>query len=64
MFERYGIDSAQRILGDALWTEIAAGSEGGSGARVFFADEGVEYAVSYARTAGGEINVYLSRMSA
>jgi hypothetical protein len=63
MFERYGIDTAQKILGEELWARIVSSEANGSGARVFFAEEGAEYVVSYARTANDEINVYLSRMS-
>jgi hypothetical protein len=64
MFARYGIDTAQSILGEEVWSCIVAEEQAGSGHRVFFEREGVEYAVSHARTTSGRINVYLSRLPA
>jgi hypothetical protein len=62
MFSRYGIDTAQGILGEEVWSRIVREEKTGSGHRVFFEREGVEYVVSHARTPAGEINVYLSRL--
>lgn len=63
LFERYDIRSAQRILGEAVWAEIAAKDEPGFGGEIHFAEEGASYAVSYTPTADDEVNVYLTRLT-
>jgi len=62
LFDRYGVDSAQGILGEDVWRRIVGGETPGSGHRIFFEREKAEYAVSHARTPNGDINVYLSRL--
>lgn len=62
MFERYGIDSAQKILGEETWAQILAKQPEEGKALIFFEAEGVEYQVSHAPTANGEINLYLTRL--
>jgi hypothetical protein len=64
LFDKYHVDSAQKILGDELWAEILSKqSAGGGTAKVFFAPEAAEYLVSHAPTDNGEINLYLTRLT-
>ena len=62
MFERYGIDCAQKILGEETWAQILAKQPEEGKALIFFEAEDVEYLVSHAPTANGEINLYLTRL--
>ncbi|MBT5415513.1 MAG: hypothetical protein HOH66_06950 [Rhodospirillaceae bacterium] len=63
LFERYDVQSAQRILGEAVWAEIVAKDGPGFDGEIHFADEGASYVVSHAPTADKEINVYLTRLT-
>ena len=62
LFERYGIDCAQKILGEETWAQILARQPEEGKASIFFAAENVEYLVRHAPTANGEINLYLTRL--
>jgi hypothetical protein len=63
LFERYGIDTAQKILGVEIWERIVSRRPLAPGTRIFFEPEGAEYLVGHAATANDEINIYLSRLS-
>ena len=63
LFDRYNVERAQEILGDAAWYEIVA-SDGPGGGRVIFFDRTHEhYVVSHAPTANGLINIYMTPLS-
>jgi hypothetical protein len=61
-FEKYGVDRAQKILGDDLWTQINRNWSDAGSHKVYFAAEGVEYIVNHVPTSNGEINIYLTRV--
>lgn len=63
LFERYQIDSAQKILGVELWQRIVSQQGLEPGTKILFEPEGAEYLVAHAPTADGEFNIYLSRLS-
>ncbi len=63
-FETYKVDSAQKILGEKMWADIASKAGPGGGATVYFEAEGVSYIVSHAPTADDEVNIYLTRLPA
>ena len=63
LFDKYRIDSAQKILGEAVREHILTNRQGNEQATVYFAAEDVEYLVAHAPTANDEINVYLTRLS-
>ena len=62
LFERHGIDCAQRILGEEVWNRIAANPPAEGTAKIFFAAENAEYLVAHAPTRDEQINVYLTRL--
>ena len=64
LFERYGVDCAQKILGEEVWAQIVSGTVGDDRPTVYFAAEGVRYQVAHSRTNDDEINFYLTRLSA
>lgn len=61
-FDKYEIDCAQKILGEATWAEIVSGKWAEIGTTVYFAAEDVNFLVAHAPTANDEINIYLSRL--
>ena len=62
-FEKFGIDSAQRILGDEAWEKIITGERTDDRMIVYFEAEGEKYLVANAPTRNDEINVYMTRLS-
>lgn len=62
MFDMYGIDRAQQILGQENWDSIIAAPHANNGTTVFFEAEGADYLVTHAPTANDEINFYLTRL--
>lgn len=63
MFDKFEIDSAQKILGEEVWRQIIADRHGEVRCKIFFAAEGAEYLVAHAPTGDSEINIYLTRIS-
>ena len=63
MFEKYQIDSAQKILGRQLWVDIVSDKPIDGQIKILFEAEGAEYLVAHAPTEDGEINVYLTRLA-
>jgi len=63
LFERYEIDSAQKILGVEIWELIVSQQPLAPGTKIYFEPEGAEYLVTHAPTANDEFNIYLSRLS-
>jgi len=64
LFDRYQIDTAQKILGEKVWAEIIGKNGPGNSGTVFFEAEGASYIVSHAPTNDDQINVYLTRLPA
>ena len=64
LFERYGVDCAQKILGEEVWAQIVSGNAGDHRPTVYFAAEGVRYQVAHSHTSDDKINFYLTRLSA
>ncbi len=64
LFDRHRIDCAQKILGEAVWSRIVSQPHSGAGTTVYFAAEDVDYLVTHAPSANGEINVYLASLPA
>lgn len=62
LFQRFGIDRAQEILGEAIWQKIVSSEIPSHGTKIYFEPEDVNYLVSHARTADGHFNIYLSRL--
>lgn len=62
MFERYGVDRAQRILGEEVWGRIIANGPIEGTAKIYFEAENAEYLVAHAPTRDEQINVYLTRL--
>ena len=63
LFEKFGVDSAQNILGDKLWRRIISNTPLDVRTTIFFEAEGAEYIVAYAPTKNDEFNIYLTRVS-
>jgi len=61
-FRKYDVDSAQKILGAAIWSKIASASEPGGGQIVSFEPESTSYVVSYAPTGNDQVNIYMTRL--
>jgi len=61
-FGKYNVDSAQKMLGTAIWSKIASASKPGGGQIVSFEPENTNYVVSYAPTADDQVNVYMTRL--
>jgi hypothetical protein len=61
-FDKYGIDSAQKILGEEVWSQIVLNGMGARNFKIFFEAEGAEYIVTHVPTANEEINIYLTRV--
>ncbi len=64
LFDRYHVDCAQKILGEAVWAQIVSNEPADGHTSVFFEAEDAEYLVAHAPTTNDEINVYLTRISA
>ena len=62
-FDRYEIDCAQKILGDAVWADIVASKLADRRVEIYFEAEDAQYLVAHAPTADDQINVYLTRLS-
>ena len=62
LFLKHNIGTAQMILGDAAWSDIASADRPGGGQVCFFEGEGRHYVVSYAPTANGHINIYMTQL--
>jgi len=63
LFDKYQVDSAQKILGDETWAEIVSSQSDKGLSKVFFEAERAEYLVSHAFTDDDLINVYLTRLT-
>ena len=63
-FEKYNIDSAQKILGLEAWEKVKADRSGQNHLTVSFDPEGAEYLVRHTPTTNDQINVYLTRLPA
>ena len=63
-FEKYNIDSAQKILGSEAWEKVKADRNGQNYLTVSFDPEGANYLVRHTPTANDQINVYLTRLPA
>ena len=62
LFRKHNIRTAQMILGDSNWSEIAAARAPGGGLATFFDAEARRYVVSYAPTTHDQVNVYMTRL--
>lgn len=62
LFKKHNIETAQMILGDSAWSEIAAANAPGGGRVVDFGAEAQRYVVSYAPTKHDQVNVYMTRL--
>ncbi len=62
LFDRYEIDCAQKILGDAVWADIVSGKPSDRQVEIYFEAEEAQYLVAHAPTANDQINVYLTRL--
>ena len=63
MFEKHGIETAQQILGDAVWARILKDRDEGPSSRVFFEAEGTNYLVTHSLSnCGTDVNVYMTRL--
>jgi hypothetical protein len=61
-FREFNVDSAKKILGTEIWSEIAVAKEPGGGKIISFEPEGADYVVSYTPTANDKVNVYMTRL--
>ncbi len=61
-FRKYNVDTAQSILGEAVWSEIVAARAPGGGQLIYFDAENSYYVVSYAPTAQDQVNVYMTQL--
>ena len=64
LFDKYGVDRAQKILGETIWADIVADRPADGPIKVFFEPEGAAYLVAHAPTEDGAINIYLTRLAA
>jgi len=62
MFERHGIETAQCILGDAVWDKVQADHQGDNRYTVRFDKENTDYLVTYTPTNEDQINIYMTRL--
>ena len=62
-FAKFGIDRAQQLLGDDVWTRITSDEENPETIVVFFEAEEENYLVAHAPTRNNEINIYMTRLS-
>jgi hypothetical protein len=63
LFDKYQVDSAQKILGEEIWDQIVSVQPSKGSTKVFFEAEHAEYLVSHAPTDDDLINVYLTRLT-
>ena len=60
-FDSYGIDRAQKIVGEGVWAKILNRELADTGTTIFFEAEAAEYMVTYAPTDDDQFNIYLTR---
>ena len=62
LFDRYDVDCAQKILGDAVWADIVSSKLDDRRIEVYFEAEDAQYLVAHAPTTNDQINIYLTRL--
>ena len=60
--DKYGVDYAQKILGEELWARIAANQRMADRPTVFFEPHQAAYVVAHAPSGNDEFNIYLARL--
>ncbi len=60
--DKYGVNYAQNILGEELWTRIASNQPMADRPTIYFEPHQASYVVAHAPSGDREVNVYLARL--